>query len=285
MGQIGLNTGHNFSEYFLPILTLVGMPFTFAHPAIVLPLNYLPKTWISLTALVIGAITPDFEYFLRLETVSYYSHGTPGVFWFDLPLGLLVYIIYQLLVKNVLIDHLPSFLHNRLYIYKNNKGAIITLKSISVILVCLFIGIASHLFWDSFTHRNRFFVLRIPFLTDTFDIAGNRIVGFKLMQQLSTLIGLAIIGSTIKRLPAAGQFKTKGIWRFWAFVIGCMLIAVTIRLCTGLNLNTRNNELALAALVATAISGASMGLIIASFYSKVKAQKRPRKRSLSNISL
>ncbi|WP_113654854.1 DUF4184 family protein, partial [Pedobacter namyangjuensis] len=30
------------------------MPFTFSHPAIVLPLTYLPKKWFSLTGLVIG---------------------------------------------------------------------------------------------------------------------------------------------------------------------------------------------------------------------------------------
>jgi hypothetical protein len=42
------------------------MPFTFAHPAIVLPLKHLPKRWYSLTGLIIGSMTPDFEYFIRM---------------------------------------------------------------------------------------------------------------------------------------------------------------------------------------------------------------------------
>ncbi|WP_262496247.1 DUF4184 family protein [Flavobacterium piscis] len=43
------------------------MPFTFSHPAIILPLKYLPKNWISLTGLIIGSLTPDFEYFYSNE--------------------------------------------------------------------------------------------------------------------------------------------------------------------------------------------------------------------------
>ena len=41
------------------------MPFTFSHPAAVLPLRLLPRHWFSLTGLVIGSMVPDFEYFLR----------------------------------------------------------------------------------------------------------------------------------------------------------------------------------------------------------------------------
>ena len=39
------------------------MPFTFSYPAIVLPLTYLPRRWFSLTGLIIGSLTPDFEDF------------------------------------------------------------------------------------------------------------------------------------------------------------------------------------------------------------------------------
>lgn len=41
------------------------MPFTFSHPAIILPLSYLPKKWFSLTGLIIGSLIPDFEYLLE----------------------------------------------------------------------------------------------------------------------------------------------------------------------------------------------------------------------------
>ncbi len=97
------------------------MPFTFSHPAMVLPFNYLSKRWISLTALVIGSITPDFEYFIRMKVASSYSHYWSGLLWFDLPLGLLLLLIYNLIVKDKLIDHLPSYFNNRLSQFKNSE--------------------------------------------------------------------------------------------------------------------------------------------------------------------
>jgi hypothetical protein len=56
------------------------MPFTFAHPAVVLPGGYLPKQWLSLTGLVVGSRTPDFEYFFRWRVLSLYSHTLAGIF-------------------------------------------------------------------------------------------------------------------------------------------------------------------------------------------------------------
>jgi hypothetical protein len=54
------------------------MPFTFSHPAIILPLKYFKKKWFSLTGLVIGSMTPDFEYFVRMRIQSNYSHTIEG---------------------------------------------------------------------------------------------------------------------------------------------------------------------------------------------------------------
>lgn len=58
------------------------MPFTFSHPAIILPFKYLPNRWISMTGLIIGSLTPDFEYFIRMKIESYYSHTNAGLFLF-----------------------------------------------------------------------------------------------------------------------------------------------------------------------------------------------------------
>ncbi|HYM92834.1 MAG TPA: DUF4184 family protein, partial [Chitinophagaceae bacterium] len=80
------------------------MPFTFSHPAAVLPLNYVSKKYVSLTGLVIGSMTPDFEYFLRMRDRSYYSHTWKGVLWFDLPLAIILASIYHGMVRDVLID-------------------------------------------------------------------------------------------------------------------------------------------------------------------------------------
>ena len=69
------------------------MPFTFSHPALVLPLNYLPKRWFSLTALVVGSMMPDLEAFLRFKSEKNVTHTWDALFWFCLPLGLLIILL------------------------------------------------------------------------------------------------------------------------------------------------------------------------------------------------
>ena len=46
------------------------MPFTFSHPAVILPATYLDKKYYCLSALIIGSMTPDFEYFIRMRDFS-----------------------------------------------------------------------------------------------------------------------------------------------------------------------------------------------------------------------
>ncbi len=71
------------------------MPFTFSHPAIVLPFGLIGQRYFSMTALIIGSMTPDFEYFLRLRVRSDFSHTLFGVFWFDLPLGIVLCFVFH----------------------------------------------------------------------------------------------------------------------------------------------------------------------------------------------
>ncbi|MHC0443524.1 DUF4184 family protein, partial [Flavobacterium sp. 3-210] len=80
-------------------------------------MRYLPKSWFSLTALIIGSLTPDFEYFLRMKVKSDYSHTLSGIFWFDLPLALLLTFLFHNLTRNLLFQNLPSFIKNRILIY------------------------------------------------------------------------------------------------------------------------------------------------------------------------
>src|SRR6188768_3414024 len=95
------------------------MPFTFSHPAIILPLTCLPRKWFSLTGLVIGSLTPDFEYFLRMKIQGHYSHTISGIFCFDLPLGILLAFIFHNVVRNSLFDNLPTILKSRLLAFKH----------------------------------------------------------------------------------------------------------------------------------------------------------------------
>lgn len=68
------------------------MPFTTAYIAVILPLKkYCPHV-LSISSLAIGSMAPDFEYFIRMTLYGYYGHTLIGIFIFDIPLGLILYI-------------------------------------------------------------------------------------------------------------------------------------------------------------------------------------------------
>jgi hypothetical protein len=233
------------------------MPFTFSHPAVVLPLNRLSKRWISLTALVIGSLTPDFEYFIRMKVYSTYSHNWIGLFWFDLPLGLLLLMIYNYLVKNKLIDHLPTYFNKRFSQFKNPDRQYLG-RNFLIILLCLLIGAASHILWDSFTHPTGYFVTHHHFLSHKIIVQHFPIPVYNILQHLSTLIGIIIILYAINQLPPREATKVKQIVPYWIKVAVIGALILLIRLLTGLKLHDYGD------VIMSGISGLLIGLIIVS---------------------
>lgn len=70
------------------------MPYPFAHPAAVLPLAR-PMGRLGVTsALVIGSMVPD-AWYLFPGLVRADSHSAAGLFWFCLPLGFVVYLLWN----------------------------------------------------------------------------------------------------------------------------------------------------------------------------------------------
>jgi Domain of unknown function (DUF4184) len=53
-----------------------------------------------------------------MKMQSDYSHTLGGLFWFDLPLGLLLAFIFHTIVRNMLDDNLPAVLRSLLSNYK-----------------------------------------------------------------------------------------------------------------------------------------------------------------------
>ena len=138
------------------------MPFTFAHLAIILPFIYLPKRWFSLTGLIIGSMTPDFEYFIRMNIQSIYSHTIWGVFWFDLPLGILLCFLFHKVIKYALYENLPLFLKSRFSSFADFDFSTYFKRNYLIVILSILIGAFSHILWDSFTHETGFFVDFFP---------------------------------------------------------------------------------------------------------------------------
>lgn len=211
------------------------MPFTFSHPAIVLPLIYLPRQWFSLTGLVIGSLTPDFEYFIRMRTQSNLSHTISGLFWFDLPLGLLLAFIFHNIVRDCLFGNLPTILKSRLSIFKQFDWNKHFKTNWFVVTISILIGAASHIFWDSFTHDQGYFVQTIPVLRNTVDFFGRQIRILKILQHSSTLLGGLVIALSLFKLPADKKVTGQLNIKYWSILTGLTLTIIAIRLLSGLD--------------------------------------------------
>ncbi len=237
------------------------MPFTFSHPAIVLPVTYLPKKWYSLNGLIIGSITPDFEYFMRMKDYSKYSHTWTGLFWFDIPLGLFLLFIFHNVVRNVLIEYLPFSVNIRLSTFEKFNWNIYFRKNVIVVLISLVVGIASHLFWDSFTHEHEYFARIIPVLREPVYILSHHVSGARLFQYISSFMGGIIMLIYIFTLPEGYNTKKDNILNFWLLVALVTICIVNLRLYLDTLLNHHNHE----DIIVTIISGMLIGITSLSF--------------------
>ena len=232
------------------------MPFTFSHPALILPLKYFPNKWFSLTGLVIGSLTPDFEYFLRMRIKSIYSHTLEGIFWFDLPLGIFLAFIFHNVVRNSLFSNLPTFLQSRFLKFTHYNWNEYFKKNWFVVIISILIGAFSHLFWDSFTHDDGYFVTQLPFLQNSINFYNIQIPYLKILQHSSTLIGALIIAFTIYKLPTEEIEKKKINIKYWIVLTFITFSIIAIRLLNGLDLKQYGN------VIVTTISATLISLII-----------------------
>ena len=245
------------------------MPLTISHPAIVLPAKYLPEKWISWTGLIVGSMTPDFEYFLRMKVESVYSHTWMGTLWFDLPLGLLLTFVYHYIVRDSLICNSPRFIKKRLTIYIDFSWWNYFKRNILVVLICLYVGIGSHLFWDGFTHPHGDFVKIIPFLRESTDMFGFRVKYYRILQNISSVVGGLIVFIAFMKIPRAQEFvKMRNPVFYWFIVIGTGIVAANIRILLGVPYTDYYT------VAVSALSGWIAGTIMAPFFLEKRIVKR-----------
>jgi len=239
------------------------MPFTFSHPAIVLPLAYLPKRWVSLTGLVIGSIAPDFEYFIRMRVYSIHSHTGKGIFYFDLPLAIMLAFVFHLIVRDKLINNLPLFILRRLEKFKSFNWTNHFIRHYLPVIFSIILGSISHIIWDSFTHEHGFFVEKYSFLAQEINTNKLSFPIYKLLQHGSSILGLLIIIFAIYQIPVNFSVTSRNAtFLFWAKVLAILCIVLTLRFASGLTFKQYGN------LIVSGISSVLIGLILASISQK-----------------
>jgi len=235
------------------------MPFTFSHPAAVLPFGWLPKRWVSVTGMVMGSMVPDFDYFLRMNVDSTFSHSFLGLFVFDFPVSILLAFLFHLVVRNSLIDHLPLFLTQRLLDFKQFDWMKHFQEHYTVVIASVFFGAITHIVWDNFTHEHGHFVYASSHLKGTVSIFGHPVYAFKLLQHLSTVVGGAIVLFALLLLPADKNYsREKSILPYWLFTGFIAVVVLIGRIWMGIDHKFFES------IMITAIAGGLTGIVITS---------------------
>ncbi|WP_281614204.1 DUF4184 family protein [Flammeovirga sp. SubArs3] len=131
------------------------MPIPIAHPMAVLPL-FRYSHFLSVSALIIGSMIPDFEHFLELQVSDKVGHTVFGIFLFDIPAGLMIYYLNYWIIRPVLTNVSPIRFH---VYYEQTRH-----YSFFQILFSLSVGIATHFLLDAITGEEGYFVKDLPYL-------------------------------------------------------------------------------------------------------------------------
>ncbi len=167
------------------------MPLTPSHAAAAWPLAALLPA-LPLSALVVGTIVPDLEYLLILSPRRWISHSPTGLFVFCLPLGLATWWAWEARVRRALLARLPAPWAGALAAARapDARGAL--LAALGVLL-----GAASHIAWDSFTHKHDWGVQTFPWLAQPVPLLGRPL--HNVLQHGSTLAGGLVVLLWVRR--------------------------------------------------------------------------------------
>lgn len=155
------------------------MPFTLSHPIAVLPFHR--SRYFNFPALVLGSMSPDFVYYLSGKPTDG-GHSIFSSESLNLPLCGLFYLIYRILLQDMLKENLPRF-----WAVSRPKQAVKHPLFFAIIfLYSAWLGMLSHIFLDNFTHQTGYFVQQFPVLQTEWKLPI-----FKWLQYSSGILGLA----------------------------------------------------------------------------------------------
>ncbi len=209
------------------------MPVTVSHP--VLSVGF-KKFGLVLSALVVGSMMPDFEFFMRLSSGRVIGHTFEGIFLFCIPVGLVVLFLFHKLMKFPLLSLVPHSHQLRLFPVAR-RFRFFPLKNFMNIVFSLFVGSLTHLIADGFTHHDGFFVELIPLLSEPVVVLsqGTIRVYFLLQYAFSIVGALFLLYWYMKWYYKAEPEKQVVPHRFHiSRKVGIALSIITFALSTGI---------------------------------------------------
>jgi hypothetical protein len=166
------------------------MPFTLAHAAAALPLAKIRA--LPLPALVVGTMIPDLPMFLRAGPSYATTHAPMTAIPVGVPLGLIALLLFQS-AKAPAIALFPASVRTRLARHARPRWLRVD-GDTAVQAAALALGIVTHVVWDAFTHENGWGTSFAGLATPWLQVGTFSLPGYKVLQHLSSLVGLALIG-------------------------------------------------------------------------------------------
>lgn len=163
------------------------MPFTVAHVVLARPLGRVAGARLPLSGIVVGSLAPDLEYLAHLDTERTIGHLLHGVFLLDLPLALVLLALWHGLIKEPVAALVSPRLRPPI---DTSPFAFGPAARFGLIVASILTGVAGHLLWDGFTHRDGFITTRVGFLQE----AIGRPHVYDLFNYASTGAGMLLLG-------------------------------------------------------------------------------------------
>jgi len=175
------------------------VPFTVAHVAAAPPLWRLTRRRLVLSALVVGAMSPDFEYLVRLSPQRGIAHTPVGVAVVCVPASLAVLAVWHRFVGPAFAPLLPDGWSEA----ARREFRFGPTPRLLQICVSAAVGAFSHLAWDLFTHNPSPMVTRFGILSNAAWAGGPP--GWVVLWWASSIGGMLVVAGSLLRLGLAGR--------------------------------------------------------------------------------
>ncbi len=189
--------------------------------------------------------------------VRSHSHDFLAIFYFNIPLTILLYFIFQFVVKVPLINNSTSFFYNRFDRLKRQNLDLLSYKNLLIVLLSAGIGNLSHILWDSFTHKEGLFEGYLPYLLESVNLLNKDVYLFQLLQTWSSITGGIYIIYFIYKMPIKVVEVKSNFTQFWITAVSISFLIIYLRDCQNAS-----------QFIATSISSGIIGLIFSSLFFK-----------------
>lgn len=170
------------------------MPWTFAHPAAVLPFRKLCPRHLSFAGLVTGSMMPDVGYYVGHLSLGGRTHSLAGIVEICVPAGLVVLLLVRALHQPVA-RMLPAP-HRQALLALAPAPSLLAPRALGISAASVLLGALTHVAWDAFTHASGYVVTRVAALQPPlFSFDGRVFHVYNVLQHASTVAGITLLAA------------------------------------------------------------------------------------------